>query len=129
MKHFFYQYKWCIAALIVAGVLAMLYMLDPTRYVLMPKCPFKLLTGWSCPGCGIQRCAHALLHGHWTEALHYNYFLVYSLPYFMIVVYTEWGAKGACQQRFKRIFEGRKAITLYCVLYVAWGIVRNYYNI
>ncbi len=125
MKRIFFQYRWYIAAAIVASVLMMLFFLDPSRYVLMPKCPFKLITGWSCPGCGIQRCLHALMHGRWTEALHYNYFLVYSLPYFLTVVYTEWGTKGIRQQRYKRIFEGREAITLYCVLFIVWGIVRN----
>lgn len=125
MKHFFFQHKWCIAILTMVGVLLMLFFLDPSRYVLMPKCPFKLITGWSCPGCGIQRCLYALMHGRWSEALHYNYFLVYSLPYFLTVVYTEWGTKGIRQQRFKRIFEGREAVTLYCVLFIVWGIVRN----
>lgn len=94
MKRILFQYKWYIAAAIVVGMLTMLFFLDPSRYVLMPKCPFKLITGWSCPGCGIQRCLHALMHGRWAEALHYNYFLVYSLPYFLTVVFTEWGTKA-----------------------------------
>lgn len=129
MKHFLFQHKRCIAAFITLGVLLILYFLDPSRYVLMPKCPFKLITSWSCPGCGIQRCLHALMRGRWSEALHYNYFLVYSLPYFLAVVYTEWGTRGLRRQRFRRIFEGREAAYLYCVLFIVWGIVRNILHI
>lgn len=129
MKRFFVHHKWVVITVVVVSTLALLFFLDPSRYVLMPKCPFKLITGWSCPGCGIQRCLHALLHGHYAEALHYNYFLVYSLPYLALIIYTEWGCKGARQQQFRRIFEGHTAITLYCVLFIIWGIARNILNV
>ena len=46
----------------------------------MPKCPFKLITGLSCPGCGIQRAIHAMLHGKFTEAITYNYYFTASIP-------------------------------------------------
>ena len=91
----------------------------------MPKCTFKLITGYDCPGCGAQRAIHALLHGRLSEALSYNYFMVYSVPYLMAVLYTEYAVKGKRQWRLRRIFEGKTAITLYIVLFVAWGIVRN----
>ena len=72
--------------LLAVGVVVGLYFLDPVKYVLMPKCPFKMLTGLSCPGCGIQRAIHALLHGDVAGAVKYNFFLVYSGPYAMAFV-------------------------------------------
>lgn len=119
------RHRTPLLLVLLVFVLGALYVLNPTQYAWAPKCPFKLITGWSCPGCGIQRCLHALLHGHWAEALHYNYFLVYSVPYFLIVAFTEWGAPGKLQQGLRRVFEGHVAITLYILLFCTWGILRN----
>lgn len=37
-----------------------------------PLCPFKLLTGLPCPGCGGIRAANALLHGNILGAIYTN---------------------------------------------------------
>ena len=110
-------------ALIICAVL--LYCVNPVGHTFVPKCTFKLINGYDCPGCGAQRAIHALLHGRLSEALSYNYFMVYSVPYLMAVLYTEYAVKGKRQWRLRHIFEGKTAITLYIVLFVAWGIVRN----
>lgn len=57
MKRILFQYKWYIAAAIVVGMLTMLFFLDPSRYVLMPKCPFKLITG-----CRVQAVAFSVAY-------------------------------------------------------------------
>ncbi len=45
-----------------------------------PQCPFHLLTGLYCPGCGAQRALSALLHGNFLESLHDNLLAISSLP-------------------------------------------------
>lgn len=114
-----------LAALAIIICAVLLYCVNPVGSTFAPKCAFKLITGYDCPGCGAQRAIHALLHGHWAEALSYNYFMIYSVPYFMAVVFTEYAVKGKHQWQLRRIFEGKAAITLYIVLFIAWGIVRN----
>jgi hypothetical protein len=42
-------------------------------------CPFRSLTGWWCPGCGLTRAAHFLFRGDLTQALRYNLFVVVVL--------------------------------------------------
>lgn len=82
--------KGNIVLFIILAASVLFYILVPTRYLLIPKCPFKLLTGLSCPDCGFQRTLHAFLHGHWTEAIRYNWFLIVSLRYAAALVITDW---------------------------------------
>jgi len=64
----------------VAALLAGVYgALDPARHA-FPRCPFNLLTGLYCFGCGSQRATHALLHGHVWQAANFNLMLVLCLP-------------------------------------------------
>ncbi|MDM1530605.1 DUF2752 domain-containing protein [Myroides odoratimimus] len=44
------------------------------------SCMFYRETGWLCPGCGGQRALHALLHGHFREALEYNIMILVYFP-------------------------------------------------
>jgi hypothetical protein len=59
------------------GVVALGYVAasNPTRHqTLVPPCPFHAATGLWCPGCGLTRATHALLHGHVMSGLGYNVF-------------------------------------------------------
>lgn len=116
------RWLWLSTAIVV---LAMLYVFNPTDYVLMPKCLFKLLTGWQCPGCGFQRATHALLHGHLAQAWAYNRFLVYAIPWLFLVMLTEWGPSSKYLTRLRRIVVSRWAIGFYLIATIAWGISRN----
>jgi len=60
---------------------AVLYRWDPATSGLYPLCPFFLLTGWYCPGCGSLRALHQLLHGNWGAAFVLNPLLVLALPF------------------------------------------------
>ena len=114
-----------IVAIIIILIGVGLYMFDPIKSALMPKCMFKVATGWSCPGCGLQRGVHALLHGHFVEALSYNYFFILSIPY----------AIGLCLERFflpnkialqwRRVLEHRYVIYSYIFIYCLWWVLRN----
>lgn len=41
---------------------------------LFPTCAFRQVTGLWCPGCGLTRGFHEMLHGHLGTALSYNLF-------------------------------------------------------
>ena len=63
-------------------VAVVLFFFDPTKVPIYPPCIFHRVTGLNCPGCGTLRALHALLHGQLWTALHFNAFLVLSLPVF-----------------------------------------------
>jgi Protein of unknown function (DUF2752) len=69
--------------MLTAGGVAIvaLAVFDPATSHLFPPCPFRLLTGWYCPGCGSLRAFHQLLHGNARAALALNPFAVMALPF------------------------------------------------
>lgn len=116
-----------LTILFIGGVV--LYLLNPSSYWFMPKCPFKLITGLNCPGCGIQRAIHAMLHGKFTEAITYNYYLVYSGPYATSFVFVWLMPKNKFRERIKKVIENRYVVNFYVISFVIWLFVRNYYNL
>ena len=110
-----------VAAVVVVAVLAAAWAVDPDACRWAPKCAFKTLTGWQCPGCGISRAAHAAMHGRWGEALGYNWFFLVSIPY-LVAVATATLWPGVPWRRWAM---HRYAAYVYVVLFVAWWVVRN----
>ncbi len=61
---------------------------NPTTAGFFPVCPLYTLTGIHCPGCGLTRGFHALFHGDFLTALHYNALLpVFALFFGFIFVW------------------------------------------
>lgn len=75
------QGRGLLALSLVAGlVLAALYFrLDPAQHP-FPRCLVYWLTGLHCPGCGTQRAVHALLHGHFKQAIGFNLLAALATP-------------------------------------------------
>jgi hypothetical protein len=67
-----------------------LFSFEPGKTGFFPSCPFRFLTGLQCPGCGITRALHNLLHGHLTTAFTLNPLFVIALPFliFALLRYT-----------------------------------------
>jgi hypothetical protein len=71
-------------ALLIAGVLllsVLLHLRDPHRGGSWGYCPWFLLTGTYCPGCGGLRAVNDLTHGDVAAAASSNLLLVASLPF------------------------------------------------
>lgn len=65
---------------IVLGIVGWFYYAVDPSSGLMPRCAFKHITSYDCPGCGVQRALHALLHGDIATAWHYNAFIFFAIP-------------------------------------------------
>ncbi len=48
-----------------------------------PICPFRFLTGLTCPGCGTTRALHQILHGHIFTAFTLNPLLLIAIPFML----------------------------------------------
>ncbi|MEN6588051.1 MAG: DUF2752 domain-containing protein [Proteiniphilum sp.] len=113
-----------VSTLLVAAVV-FFYRFDPETQPLFPKCPFFLVTGYQCPGCGSQRAIHSLLHVNIGAALRYNAFMVVALPYIVMGVWLEWLGGGMRHPRLQRFFFGRWSAVILLVVIIAYWILRN----
>lgn len=114
-----------LLGIVLVGGFIIYTFFDPVRYAWMPKCPFHLLTGWNCPVCGMQRAIYALLHGRFAESLAYNYFFVVCIPYLIALLVAEIMKQlhsGAC---FVRVIGHPFVTTMFLILAVLWGVIRN----
>lgn len=112
--------------LLVVGAAAVYFIFDPTIPTQwFPKCPFHLLTGLQCPGCGVQRAFHCFLHGNIMDGLAYNYFLIVLIPILLLVVLSEWyNQKHWFDWAYKFTHNNWTVISL-VILCLLWWIVRN----
>jgi len=73
-----------------------LFIFEPGKTGFFPACPFRTLTGFTCPGCGSTRGLHRLLHGDIVSALKFNPLMVLLLPFLLyaLVRYTVAAVRG-----------------------------------
>lgn len=110
-----------LVILLMAGLMCIICIVVPVDSPLFPKCPFRMLTGWNCPCCGLSRCLHALCTGRFREAFGYNAFLLCSVPYFAVVLFTECVLSGNNRKKMHRLLAGRTALVLYFFLFLTSG--------
>lgn len=75
--------KWGLVAATAAGC-AYVGILDPNTTTILPPCPFRSLTGFDCPGCGLTRALHATLRGDLVGSLDHNVFLLVFVAVAMV---------------------------------------------
>ena len=70
-----------LLAVAVLGASALLHVRDPHRSGSWGYCPWLLLTGTYCPGCGGLRAVHDLTDGDLAAAASSNLLFVTSIPF------------------------------------------------
>lgn len=111
-----------VLALGGAGAVLLLFV-DPNKPGnLLPKCPFKWLTGLNCPGCGGTRMVHALLHGDVVGAFHYNAVLLALGVPLAVWLFARWTRDRWTGER--RSVPKSVGVAVLVVTAV-WGVARN----
>ena len=107
------------------GVSVLLHVRDPHRSGSWGYCPWLLLTGTYCPGCGGLRAVNDLTDGDLVAAASANLMFVASVP----VLVGLWGRSLTDRWRgVVRRAEPRRQLLLallFLVLAVAFAVVRN----
>lgn len=108
----------CSAIALAAGVWV-LYTFPPAGNPYYPQCVFRTATGLDCPGCGITRALHHLLHGRITDAFRMNPLLFVMLTVALCAIPSV--IRGERPQFLAKPWFGWA-----CVIVVSgWWIVRN----
>lgn len=124
---FGYKVSAVIAVLIIG--LVMLFIFNPEKTIWVPKCPVYVLTGLKCPACGVQRATHSILHLNFAQAIKYNFFLVFALPYAVLLIIVTWLDPKSKLRRLKQLFYSNKTVYFYLFCMIAWWVVRNILDI
>ena len=66
---------------------------DPNEAGHYPSCPFLVITGFYCPGCGSLRTIHALAHLDIGTALSLNILTVFVMIPIAVFHYVRWTAE------------------------------------
>jgi hypothetical protein len=75
------------AALLCMGIIGgvCLYFGHPAEYAWLPVCPFRVLTGFHCPGCGSLRATHYFLNGQFNIAFRCQPLLFCLMPVLVLL--------------------------------------------
>jgi Protein of unknown function (DUF2752) len=113
-------------AVLAAGVpgAAYLYGTDPHHPgQFLPRCPFRLVTGWLCPACGGTRMAYDLMHGDFTRAWLDNRLLLLTAP-FALALLLRWTTEGLRGRKWRPTLSPRAQLAVLGAA-VVWTVARN----
>jgi hypothetical protein len=117
--------KFIILVVLFAGIALCLYFFDPIKVKIYPKCPFRILTGYYCPGCGSTRALSKIVTGDYASAFKYNSLLAVVFP-FLAVYFLNLFSRVFLRKDF---FEGfiMPAYLIYILLaiFIIFGVLRN----
>lgn len=90
-------------------------------------CPFRALTGYNCPGCGLTRGFCAVAHGEWRRAVHFNALS----PLLFLTAVAAWAGAFASilkpqsvRMPLSRLASGAHVGRILLGIFGAWWVVR-----
>ena len=118
--------KWGIVFAVLTFLTILYKFYNPLNSNLFPKCPFKTLTGYRCPGCGSQTAIHYLLNFDFKNAAQANLLLILSLPYLLTgFIFDLIKKPGQKMLKWRKNLFGPKAIYIVLTIIVSFWILRN----
>lgn len=119
--------KITVALIIATPLLCLLFFsYDPANSSFFPRCVIYQFTGIKCPGCGLQRALHQMLHLNLLEAIRYNFFLVLAIP-----LLAFHGTALVLGEKFKfgqKVLKSNLYPKLLCIMVVSWVVLRNIFG-
>ena len=117
--------KYGLPGLILISLIPIYFIFDPSSFGFFPKCPFYVMTGFDCPGCGSQRAVHHLLHGEFISAFSMNPILILAIPYLALVSLTSLFSNNDWCVKLQSALTGRIAGFVWVAVVMVWWLGRN----
>lgn len=126
LAHTFRKHKNQIIFLVFFVLLAGLYFLvDPSESSYFPQCPLKVMTGYECAGCGVQRSFHELLHFGFLEAFKFNPLFVFAIIVFLMIFAFQFSKKEKLKLRIDRFIGGKAFIFGLLIIVFVFSWLKN----
>ena len=87
-----------------------------------PVCPFRKITGFLCPICGISHMCVSILHGHFADAFQANQLLFTTWP--LIAAQLIYNSYLNISKKERPVWN-RVLVYIYCAAAVVFTVVRN----
>lgn len=122
-----YPYSTLVAILAIIGGYSFLLLMDHSwGEDHFTTCPFKLLTGIPCPGCGMGRATLSLLEGNVSQSFYYN---ILCIPFTIAVltglcwlVFDLFKGKDSFFETIKQPLKKKYIILLFIIIGTAWAL-------
>jgi hypothetical protein len=90
-------------------------------------CPFKMLTGFPCPGCGITKSLVYIYEGDLSRSLHFHLFgpFVFALCLAAILILSVELFTG--KSYFRSLFYSKKVAYFLATILVVYHVIRLFY--
>jgi Protein of unknown function (DUF2752) len=110
----------------LAAITVILFFFNPASPAnqWFPKCVFRLLTGFQCPGCGSTRALYQLLHLHPLEAFKLNPLMVLTLP-FIVYGFLGFTRSAVLGKPQRRLFIPPVYLWMWLALLIFFWVFRN----
>jgi len=102
-----------------------IYTFKPGIGGIYPPCPFYILTGLYCPGCGSLRGIYSLLHGDIAKAFDYNPLMVLSMPFIIFLLVSNSHIRISGRIVRERNILSTKVYKILLVTIFSFWILRN----
>lgn len=107
------EMKWLLSIGIVFLIIA--YLGKPLNGPIIP-CIFNKITGLFCPGCGMTRAVHSMMHFEIGQALRYNFLIIIIPPFMGIYLFLH----------YKSADKAAMIITYaMLIITISYGVARN----
>ena len=111
-------------AILALTAVAVYASFSPEQSPWFPRCIFLSLTGYRCPGCGLQRSLHSLLNLDFAAALACNAFLIlFALP--LMALYLADAIFQGRLVKIHKVLTNRYFIIAIGLATLLWWILRN----
>lgn len=125
-----FRQKWLIIYILTFGWVMFHYLYQGGANIIV--CPFRLISGLPCPGCGITRATVLCLNGNIYEALSLNVnfifvigFLYCSIPLYILDLCSGFIYKSFLSITSNRIFN--KNLHIFVILEIIYWLIRILY--
>jgi Protein of unknown function (DUF2752) len=112
---------WAVGML---AAVALLHVRDPHESGSYAYCPWLLLTGTPCPGCGGLRAVHDLTNGDLAAAASSNLLVVTLIPV-AVLLWAAWTRSRWRGRPFSTPLFSTSALASLLVVAIAFGVLRN----